>query len=66
MQVSVRDGKLTVKSEQEGQSVAVYSIDGKYLGSAKVSGGQAIIGINQPKGELVVVKVGERSVKASL
>lgn len=66
VQVSVRDGKLTVKSEQEGQSVAVYSIDGKYLGSAKVSGGQAIIGINQPKGELVVVKVGERSVKASL
>ena len=57
---------LTEKSELEGQSVAVYTIDGKALGSAKVKGGQAIIATNQPKGTIVVVKVGERSVKASL
>ena len=64
--VSSRDGILMVKSELEGQSVAVYSIDGKALGSAKVKGGQAIIATNQPKGEVVVVKVGDKSVKVKM
>ena len=64
--ISSHDGMLTVKSELEGQSVAVYSLDGKALGSAKVKGGQAVIATNLPKGTIVVVKVGERSVKASL
>ena len=66
MQVSSQDGFIMVKSEQEGQPVAVYSLDGKALGSARVNGGQAIIATNLPKGTIVVVKVGERSVKASL
>ena len=66
MQVSSQDGFIMVKSEQEGQSVSVYSLDGKALGSARVNGGQAIIATNLPKGTIVVVKVGERSVKASL
>ena len=61
--ISARDGNLTVKSELEGQPVAVYSIDGKALGSAKVSGGQAVISTNQTKGKIVIVKVGNRSVK---
>ena len=61
--ISSRDGNLVVKSEQEGQSVAVYSLDGKTLGSAKVKGGQAVIATNLPKGAIVVVKVGERSIK---
>ena len=66
MQISSRDGFLTVKSELEGQSVSVYTVDGKALGSARVNGGQAIIATHLPKGAIVVVKVGERSVKASL
>ena len=60
--ISSRDGMLTVKSELEGQSVAVYTVDGKVLGSAKVKGGQAVIATNQPRGTIVVVKVGERIV----
>lgn len=64
--ISSHDGFLTVKSELEGQSVSVYSLDGKALGSAQVKGGQAVIATNLPKGTIVVVKVGERSVKALL
>ena len=64
--ISSQNGNLVVKSEQEGQSVAVYSLDGKALGSAQVKGGQAVIATNLPKGAIVVVKVGERSVKALL
>ena len=64
--ISARDGFLTVKSELEGQSVSVYTVDGKALGSARVKGGQAVIATNLPKGAIVVVKVGDRSVKALL
>jgi len=64
--ISSRDGNLLVASEMEGQNVSVYTLDGKALGSAKVKGGQAVIATNLPKGTIVVVKVGERSVKASL
>ena len=66
VEVSARDGILMVKGEQEGQPVAVYSIDGKALGSSKVKGGQAIIATNQPNGSIVVVKVGDRSVKVKM
>ena len=64
--ISSRDGNLTVKSELDGQNVAVYTIDGKALGSAKVKGGQAVIATNLQKGTIVVVKVGDRSVKISI
>ena len=64
--ISSRDGNLLVKSEMEGQSVSVYTLDGKALGSSKVKGGQAIIATNLPKGTIVVVKVGERSVKIAI
>ena len=64
--ISSRDGNLTVKSELDGQPVAVYTIDGKALGSAKVKGGQAVIATNLQKGTIVVVKVGDRSVKISI
>ena len=64
--ISSRDGNLTVKSELEGQPVAVYTIDGKALGSAQVKGGQAVIATNLQKGTIVVVKVGDRSVKVSI
>ena len=64
--ISAQDGNLVVRSEQENQYVAVYSIDGKALGSAKVKGGQAIIPTNLPKDEIVIVKVGNRSVKVKM
>ena len=64
--ISSRDGNLLVTSELEGQPVAVYSLDGKALGSAKVEGGQAVIATRLLKGTIVVVKVGDRSVKVMM
>ena len=64
--ISSRDGNLLVASEMEGLPVSVYTIDGRALGSSQVKGGQAVIATNQPKGTVVVVKVGERSVKVSI
>ena len=61
--ISANGGVITVKSEQEGQPVAVYSADGKALGNAVVKDGQATIATNMQRGEIVIVKVGGRSVK---
>ena len=61
--ISANGGAVTVKSEQDGQPVAVYSADGKMLGSATVKDGQATIPVNQQRGEMMIVKVGGKSVK---
>jgi hypothetical protein len=61
--ISANGGVITVKSEQEGQPVAVYTADGKVLGSANVKDGQATVNTNLQRGEIVIVKVGGRSVK---
>lgn len=64
--ISANGGVITVKSEQEGQPVAVYTADGKALGSATVKDGQATIATNLQRGEIVIVKVGGRSVKVKM
>ena len=64
--ISANGGVITVKSEQEGQAVAVYTADGKALGSANVKDGQATVATNIQRGEIVIVKVGGRSVKVKM
>lgn len=64
--ISANGGVITVKSEQEGQAVAVYTADGKVLGSANVKDGQATVATNIQRGEIVIVKVGGRSVKVKM
>ena len=64
--ISANGGAVTVKSEQDGQPVAVYTADGKALGSATVKDGLATISINLQQGEIVIVKVGGRSVKVKM
>ena len=64
--ISANGGVITVKSEQEGQAVAVYTADGKALGTATVKDGQAAISTNLQRGEIVIVKVGGRSVKVKM
>ena len=64
--ISAQDGTITVKCEQEGQPVAVYNVDGKALGNATVSGGQATVATPLQKGQVAIVKVGNRSVKIAM
>ena len=61
--ISANGGTITVRGEQNGLPFAVYSIDGQLLGSATTSNGQASVVTNQPSGSIVVVKVGNRSLK---
>ena len=63
MLISAHEGKITVNSEAEGQTVNAYTMDGKALGSGVIRNGKAKIQTNQPSGEPFIVKAGTRSVK---
>ena len=66
MLISAHEGKITVNSEAEGQTVNVYTMDGKALGSGVIRNGKATIQTNQPSGESFIVKAGTRSVKIKM
>ena len=64
--ISAKGGVITVKGEQEGQAVAVYTTDGKAIGSTTMKDGQVSITTNLQRGEIAVVKVGSKSVKIKM
>ena len=66
MLISAHEGKIIVNSEAEGQTVNVYTMDGKVLGSGVIRNGKATIQTNQPSGESFIVKAGSRSVKIKM
>ena len=61
--ISAQNGTITVRGEQNGLPLTVFSADGKMLGSATIMNGQASIATNLQRGEIAIVKVGKRSVK---
>ena len=64
--ITARGGVITVSTEADGLSVAVYTIDGKLSGSATVNNGQATVPTTLSDGEVVIVKIGEKSVKVMM
>ena len=66
MLISAQNGTITVRGEQNGLPLTVYTADGKMLGSATIMDGQASIATNLQRGEIAIVKVGKRSVKVKM
>lgn len=66
MLISAQNGNITVRGEQNGLPLTVYSADGKMLGSATMKDGQASISTNLQRGEIAIVKVGSKSVKIKM
>lgn len=56
-------GYITVRGDADGQTVGVYSIDGKTIGSGVIRNGQVSVGTSLQSGDVAVVKVGNKSVK---
>jgi len=57
------DGILTIQGVDEGSTVAVYSVSGQLVGSTKANGNQVSLATNIKKGEVAIIKIGEKSVK---
>ena len=47
----------------EGTNIAIYSVSGQAVGSTKASGNEATLATNIKKGEVVIIKIGDKSVK---
>ena len=60
------NGNISVQGAAEGTDIAVYSIDGKNLCSAISRNGQAILPTNIKTGSIVLLKLGDKSVKVKL
>ena len=61
--IQSNNGVVTVSGVNDGTMVAVYTVSGQMVGSAKASSNQAAITTNLRKGEIAIVKIGEKAVK---
>lgn len=59
-------GVLTIQGLDDGQQVRVYGIDGTQAGAAVSRNGQATVGTNLKAGSVVIIKIGDRSVKVAI
>ena len=61
--ISANNGLISVKGELDGEPVAVYTAEGKLMGSGTISGGLATVSTTLRAGTVAVVKVGRKAVK---
>jgi len=61
--ISANNGLITVKGELDGQTVTVYTAEGKLLGSDSISGGLATVSTSLGAGTVAIVKIGQKAVK---
>jgi hypothetical protein len=61
--ISANNGLITVKGELDGEPVAVYTAEGKLMGSGTMSGGLATISTTLGAGTVAIVKIGQKAVK---
>ena len=56
-------GSIKVQGVDEGANIVVYAVSGQMVGSTKAISNQASLDTNIKKGEIVIIKIGEKSVK---
>ena len=61
--ISANNGLISVKGELDGEPVAVYTAEGKLMGSGTMSGGLATVSTSLGAGTVAIVKIGQKAVK---
>ena len=61
--IQTEGGAIRVQGADEGTAVSVYGVNGSQAGSSVCHHGSAIINTNFRHGDVVIVKVGQKSVK---
>ncbi len=59
-------GVLNISGINDGADIVVYSASGQMVGSSKAMGNQASVFTNMKKGEIAIVKIGDKSVKVAI
>ena len=57
------DGVVNISGVDDSTSIAVYTVSGQLVGITKANGNQASLSTNIKKGEIAIIKIGEKSVK---
>ena len=57
------NGVLNISGVNDGANVSVYTLSGQMVGASKAIDNQTLIITNLQKGEIAIVKIGEKSVK---
>ena len=61
--VTSNNGTINISCSLEGENVAVYSSNAMFIGSATIENGCATIRSGLSKGDIAIVKIGEKSIK---
>ena len=61
--IQSHDGTLSITGVTDGTDIAVYSVSGQMVGSAKARSDRSTISTNLHRGEVAIVRIGEKSVK---
>lgn len=61
--ITSKDGILDIQGIDDSANIAVYSVSGHLVGSTKANGKQASLVSNLKKGDIAIIKIGEKSVK---
>ena len=63
--IQIRPGKgmIEITGIPDGTDISVYAISGQFISSAKAACGKASLATNLTKGNVAIVKIGEKAVK---
>ena len=61
--IQTGDGRITVNGADDGAIIGVYNVNGVLRGSEVSRNGSAVISTNVQAGNIVIVKIGDKSVK---
>lgn len=64
--VQSRYGAINISGVDDGEIIEVYSLSGQMIASSKASQNQATIYTNLGKGEIVIIRIGDESVKIKI
>ena len=60
------DGQIVISGIDDGTRIHAYEVNGRQVGSAIAYNGQANLTTNLKSGSIVIIKIGEKSVKATI
>ena len=64
--IQTHDGELNISGVNEGTDVAVYSVSGQLVASARAVSAQMSINTNLKRGDIAIIKIGGKSATVSL
>ena len=63
MRIQSKDGIISILGVDKGKDVVIYTVSGQIVGSTKGNGNQISLITNIKKGEIAIIKIGEKTLK---